>query len=242
VYVVRVGGDMLYFRLLAFPTCLGLLATGGVLEHAVARLPSTWPRRVIAGALGLGVAVWFFARYPEQLAGHPIDLEVDTRQWRKIADPMWHRQHHQLSPSPKRAAADRKLLDDYAQAPPSVRAHEEVLVHPWCRRALFSFDKYVVHSYGLTDAVLSRVQVPAARPGHKPLQRYAKDLARIRRRHDLRRAPGTFRAAVEAGHAPRWVRENLAALELLERKMYNRHDFGENLELALTPVPPIAVR
>jgi hypothetical protein len=35
------------------------------------------------------------------------------------------------------------------------------------------------------------------------------------------------------------VREDIEALELIERKIYNRHDWVENLRLALTPVPEL---
>ena len=42
-----------------------------------------------------------------------------------------------------------------------------------------------------------------------------------------------YRRAVEDGSAPRWVEENLASIETIERKIYNRHDFAENLRLAL---------
>ena len=45
---------------------------------------------------------------------------------------------------------------------------------------------------------------------------------------------GMYRRAVEAGSAPAWVGENLETIEVIERKIYNNHNFGENLVLALT--------
>ena len=50
-----------------------------------------------------------------------------------------------------------------------------------------------------------------------------------------------YRRAVAAGTAPKWVEENLAAIEVIERKIYNRHDPLENLRLALAFPGPIVV-
>ena len=55
-------------------------------------------------------------------------------------------------------------------------------------------------------------------------------------------APGMHRAAVEAGVAAPWIAANLESIELIERKIYNRHRFGENLALALRFPEPIRVR
>lgn len=41
-----------------------------------------------------------------------------------------------------------------------------------------------------------------------------------------------YRAAVESGRAPAWVVDHLETIELIERKVYNRHDLLENLALA----------
>jgi hypothetical protein len=48
-----------------------------------------------------------------------------------------------------------------------------------------------------------------------------------------------YRAEVEAGLAPAWIERNLESIETIERKIYNRHDFLENLKLAFTRVPRI---
>jgi hypothetical protein len=48
------------------------------------------------------------------------------------------------------------------------------------------------------------------------------------------RGPGMYRHTLETGTAPPWIRNNLAAIEAIERKMYNQHRFGENLRLAFT--------
>jgi hypothetical protein len=46
--------------------------------------------------------------------------------------------------------------------------------------------------------------------------------------------PGEFRRRVQQGRAPEWIRDNLASVEVLERKIYNRGDIRENLRLAFT--------
>ena len=71
------------------------------------------------------------------------------------------------------------------------------------------------------------------KPAHKSaLIPLSKDIVRIQERAE-RIGPGMYRRAVEDGSAPRWIEENLASIETIERKIYNRHDFAENLRLAL---------
>ena len=96
------------------------------------------------------------------------------------------------------------------------------------------YDLRSVHSFGLTDGILARVDTPEAKRGHKlGLERLADDIIEIQRSasHIGR---GMFRESVEAGRAPVWVRRNLETIELIERKMYNDHDLLENLGLALS--------
>jgi hypothetical protein len=59
----------------------------------------------------------------------------------------------------------------------------------------------------------------------------------LRRRYGFR--PGVFAHALSQGSAPPWVEENLESISLIEQKAYNRHNFFENLDLALTPVAKI---
>ena len=37
-----------------------------------------------------------------------------------------------------------------------------------------------------------------------------------------------------AGRPPYWIEKNLESIEIIERKMFNQHDFIENLRLAFT--------
>jgi hypothetical protein len=41
-----------------------------------------------------------------------------------------------------------------------------------------------------------------------------------------------YRSAVATRRVPAWVANNLETIELIERKVYNRHDLLENLGLA----------
>lgn len=89
-----------------------------------------------------------------------------------------------------------------------------------------------INEYGLTDAILARTDMKAERPGHKRgLIRLAHELGDAQAPAS-QPAPELYRVAVMAGRAPRWIVQNLEAIEVIERKICNRHDFFENLELA----------
>ena len=89
----------------------------------------------------------------------------------------------------------------------------------------------IVHGFGLTEPILARADVPEARQGHKMRLKFlAHQLLSIRRKGAGR---GMYRRALEDGVAPEWIERNFAAIELLEKKIYNRHDLVENLRLSL---------
>jgi hypothetical protein len=236
LYVVRVGGDMLYYRYLAFPFCLALCASGGVLEAVLATLRQARWRTLTATTLSGAIAGFFFAGYPDQHLSHPLSLKTKTRHVHSISDAMWHRRHSNLKPSARRAREDAKLRRKYARAPEHARVHSFVLLHPWCRRAWWSFDRYVVHTFGLTDAFLARLPAPWGRPGHKQMRKEAQQLAALRAKDGIRRERGSVARWIQMEKTPRWIRKNRAQLEVIERKIYNRHDFRENLTLAFTRV------
>jgi hypothetical protein len=72
------------------------------------------------------------------------------------------------------------------------------------------------------------------RPAHKKgLRPLAGQLANLLKWWGKPPGIGMYRAAVENGVAPAWIHNNLETLELMERKLYNRHDFRDNLGLAL---------
>ena len=96
-----------------------------------------------------------------------------------------------------------------------------------------------VHGFGLTEAVLARTRAGAVKPGHKrKLLPLGHDIARLQSAVPWPDR-GLYRAAVARGDAPPWVEPNLASLEVIERKIFNRHAWGENLRLALTFPPPV---
>jgi hypothetical protein len=233
VYVVRIGGDARHYRFLAFPVCLFLCAAGGVVERLLATLPPAVGRPV-AIAAALAVSALSGLGHPRQLASHPFWLRNDHARVEKITDAAIHRQRRELD-----AAAWTTASEVQRQAvPPSLPGGTgavEVLVDGSCVRAYLNPQARVVHQYGLTDAVLARTVMPADRPAHKRgLEPLARDLARLQEEAGSAAGRGWFRRAAEAGTAPAWMVNNLATLEVVERKIYNRHHPVENLRLALT--------
>jgi hypothetical protein len=100
------------------------------------------------------------------------------------------------------------------------------------------FTHTFVHWDGLTDPILARTSATSWRAAHKKdLHPLGADLARLRAEFGSTR--DSFRRAVEAGKAPAWVVANLPSIETIAAKAYNRHDFAENLALALQRVPRI---
>jgi len=96
-----------------------------------------------------------------------------------------------------------------------------------------------VHFCGLTEPILARVDVPEQRPGHKAgLLPLAYDLARIRSHyHYVKR--GITDIAIRDGLAPKWLSANRNKTRMVEARMYNSHDFIENLEQSLRRVGTI---
>jgi len=229
VYVVRIGGDARHYRFFAFPTCLLVCALGGLTERALQTLA---PRAVrpAATAAALAVSAVSGLSYPRQLASHPFWLHDDHARVAKITDAAVHRRRREHE-----EAAWRRRSEAERHAAPG-----EWMVDGSCVRAFEHLRSNVVHQYGLTDAVLARTAMPAERPAHKRgLEPLAHDLARLRQAGGAGGGRGRFRRATEAGTAPAWVVRNLPALEIVERKMYNRHVLRENFRLAFSFPGPI---
>lgn len=122
-----------------------------------------------------------------------------------------------------------------------------------CIENYVAYDPFVVHSYGLTDAVLARADVPSVRAGHKDdLVWMSADLARVVGEAASGAAPGDPRGgpgvpadaltrAIAAGAAPAWMRDHAEAIALIERKVHNRHRPVENLRLALAPAVRLTI-
>jgi hypothetical protein len=236
-YVVKVGGDGRHYRYLAFPICASLLALGGLAERGLARIP-VGARGWAAAALAAGVATLSFTSIPRQLTAHPAFFpRAKVRQVDKIADAAHHRFHRdQVSPSPWSSGETIELRPRYRAwriaggDPTPMPIHRDGI----CYRQYLKFDHWAIQAYGLTDGVLARVEMDPDRPAHKEgLRPLARDLGQVMRWWDRPPDRGMYRAAVEAGVAAPWIADHLPTLELLERKIYNRHDPAENLVLAL---------
>jgi hypothetical protein len=237
VFVVQIGGDPRHFRYLAFPFCLIVLASSGLVESLLASRP--WRMTGSATAVGAGALALLVATlHPRQCLSHPIRLRsVEVRQVDKIADAAHHRTHPhlpELSPWSVRGPIDvwpvRELRDELA-AP---------LVEYVCWIAYRNPDRVVLHGLGLTEPILAHVRMRADRPGHKwGLMPLARDLAAVREWAGDRVGRGMYERAVAAGVAAEWITSNIDAIVMIERKIYNHSELGENLRLAFTRVPEI---
>lgn len=231
VYVARIGGDMLYHRYAALPVCLGLCASAGFVEAALAVVDDCRHSRItllLAAVSALLVCLLFGLRYPPQLTSHPLGLPRGSRKWGRIADPNWHRSHAKLVYNDERAREDKKQLDAYARRRAAGEPkNAKIVAEGLCVDIFRAFDTVVVHDYGLTDPVLARLPRTFGRPGHKLVQIEAGELVQLKR---AARAKGT--EWYNLPNAPRWVRDNREALPRLEEKLHNQHHFFRNFELA----------
>jgi hypothetical protein len=264
-YVVKIGGDPRHYRYLAFPFCLAILATVGLVEHLQLR----WSRRVPGWAFGIAAVVSLLivgSRYPRQLDRHPLlgpapqqPLTLEDRSGPEeipfhltvgmINDAAVHRHHPELEHDPWAGAAAADLKDAYRRAgmEPVDRPYDDIVIHHWCFTMYAEPDSRMINKFGLTDAFLGRTRMIAVRPAHKyGLKPFADDIERVLRAVDNRPHRGMFRRVVEGGDGKAWMRDNLDSIETIERKVYNRHDLGENLRLALAfpkPIePPVKAR
>lgn len=237
-YFVRIGGDGRHYRYLAFSFCLALASLSGLTEHALHILSPRVLPTVLFGS-GLVVAVLLGSLHPPQLVSHPLWGKVEHRKVSKINDAAYHRYHPDLAASPWQLSARFDLRAAYTEhelISARREPYREVIVDDWCVRAYYRFRSRVVHHFGLTDAILARTEAKPHRPGHKYcLGPLARDLAAIQARYSPGR--GMYRRAIADGRAPSWIAHNLEAIEVIEKKIYNEHDFLENLRLAFTFLP-----
>jgi hypothetical protein len=240
LYVVRIGGDAIHYRYLAFPFCLCVCSSAGVLEAWWIAKPRKLAFNRYATAFAGVVAATSFSLQPPQRdrSRHAIVEAGDPHKVDEISDPGRHRRREHLRLAtqidPHRAA---KLA---AGEDPESFEYQDTAVLSWCAKAYVEFDRRVINGYGLTDPFLARMTVaelPGDRPGHmRGVTHRAEDLARIYKRADQLGSPGPgmMRAAVENNYdgGGDWVENNLAVIETIERKAFNLHDWSENLALA----------
>lgn len=228
-YVIRIGGDAMHYRYLAFPFCLIVCATGGAFEAALAlRKPL---HRAVPYVLTTIIAVASLLMQPPQRPRHALVYTGDTHLVDGISDPGRHRRRDDLR--------QLSAYDPLQGARPT--AYSNTIPEGWCARGYYLLDHRIVHSLGLTDAFLARAIAPAERPGHKyALEPQARSLAMIYRGL-MPPGRGTMRLAIEHRLAPRWVEPQLESIEIIERKIDNDHDFAENLGLAFTFLEPLDI-
>jgi hypothetical protein len=146
-----------------------------------------------------------------------------------INDAAYHRNHPRMRYPPWSLAPIERALP----TPLRGEDYDTVSSESWCEWAWRSANVRVIQNLGLTEPLLARVEMRPDRPAHKSgLQAMAKDIQSVHERYTA--APGMYRLAVEDGVAADWIGRNLASIEIVERKIYNRHDPIENLGLALT--------
>jgi len=239
-YVVKIGGDAVHFRHLAYPYCVVVLATCGLLESWLQSLPEDV--RPKAMALSLVFALATLSNYPRQLGSHPLfraALGPQHRQLLLINDAAVHRLHPTGITPPWWSAGEelsvlaaRKRYQERAGSP---RAFHE----SWCQAAFLRPANPAIHSLGLTEPFLARTRMLLDRPAHKwGLQWLAADIAAVRERHGFRR--GAFDDTLAQGdEVPSWVSANIAQIRRIEQQAFNHHDLLENLRIALSRTPKI---
>jgi hypothetical protein len=271
-YVIKIGGDPRHFRYLAFPFVLSVLATGGLLEHALALVRSPRARQISLGATTLFM-ITCVSNFPRQLDHHPIlrkPLRTLNPQINLIGDAAAHRMRfNQLTPPWHDPESPSFRALSYADA---VRRYQEesstkrllptaplgetvpaphmrpgltleglpITSDSWCQNGYLHQAIPIIHNLGLTEPFLARTNMRSDRPAHKyGLRPIAHDIMRIRGRYGFGR--GVFDQVVAESKNPQnWIVKNIDSLRAIENKVYNKHDFIENLRLALTPVAKLA--
>lgn len=254
VYVIRIGGDPRHFRYLAFPYILCVLATGGLLERLVMTIPQSNTRYVTLFLILFGFST--ILCYPRQLQQHPLFRSYagyTHRHFLLINDaaahrlnsigitPSWYSVSSFLaySKAKERFKIDSKSnkIADYSPIgkPPwrTATCHRSLtplIADGWCQTAYLYPVFPVIHSLGLTEPFLARTQMHSNRPAHKlGLKPLAKDLLAIRCQYGF--VQGAFDHAISNGHAPNWIINNIENLRKLEKKVYNKHDFINNIRV-----------
>lgn len=199
-------------------------------------------------------------RVPMKDINHQVDLIGDAAAHRlrfNQLTPPWHSagspSYVSLSYSDalrrfEQESAQKKVFDTHPIGekvpPPSIRYGKTLDGLPitsdsWCQNGYLHQALPVIHNLGLTEPFLGRTKMRSDRPAHKyGLRPLAHDILRIRGQFGFGR--GVFdRAIAESQNPQKWIVKNIESLRMIENKVYNTHNFAENLRLALTPVRQI---
>lgn len=250
-YVVKIGGDFLHYRYLAFPFILAAASCAGLGERALGELVPRSPR-VVPWAIGLVVALGSWLLYPSSLDRHPFSLRARLVGEPVVEDAMAHRLRPELKRDPWESGSAHDMRPRYERYRRRNTEYRfaRLVADYWCVRNYEHFNWYVVQSLGLTDPFLSRIDVPNERPGHRwHLHPLGQQIVEMRGKHGFE--PGMFERAMASQDAPDWVEPNLQTIDWIDRRIHNRHDFVENFGLALrrvgriqlvSPPPPVPTR
>jgi hypothetical protein len=182
----------------------------------------------------IGLSAFVATCHSTVLSEHPFRaLKQQVEPGALIEDPV----HHRIRPeswSYVSIEAQREFAPRLATA-----GYDSVRADGFCSIIYRQFQIRSIHRYGLTDAFLARTIAPERRKGHKPtLRPLARDLQKLQSDAPSI-GPEMFHDAVAEGRAPAWIAQNLDSIDVIARKVYNRHRFFENLALACTRVAPI---
>jgi hypothetical protein len=234
LYVIKIGGGPRHFRYLAFPFCLTVFATGGLVERACGEF--LLRQRRYAYALTLAFALAIALCYPRQLMQHPFFgsyFGFSHREFLLINDAAAHRFHYSgITPSlwsPGRELSYGASEDRYERT----TNDGEILCNSWCQTLYLRPRNPAIHTLGLTDPFLARARVASDRPAHKKdLIPMAEHIREIRVRYGF--APGAFDKAIEDSLDIPWIKPNIHRLREIEGKAYHQHHFFDNLLVALS--------
>lgn len=243
LYVIKIGGDFAHYRYLAFPFILIVCASAGILEHLIKNFNLS-SHAVLIPISGISISLIVFSFYPPQLQRHPFFINsknATATQVNKIYDAAQGNKRTKVYPSylDWGGRINIDIMRRYRSENIEFR-YVDTIEPAGCRLSYVRFNKRVIHKLGLTEPLLARTDMktdlaPAHKLGLRPL---GDDIIKIYRTSDFV-GRGMYRKAVEDGRAPDWIKTNLASIEIIEKKMFNRHDFIENLKLAFTFPPKI---
>lgn len=237
IYVIKIGGDPRHFRFLAFPFCLAIISTAGIVEVTLQSISKQMLSAI--NAIGVVLMVLFLFNFPRQLQSPPLfrSLNFSHVTFLNISDAALHRMNEKNLTPPLGSLNPPSL--SYSGAWTRYQQQtQEMIANSWCQTAYLNPKTSVIHSLGLTDPFLAHTIMKSDRPAHKMgLKPLARQILKIRKQFGF--GQGVFSQAIDEGISPKWVTNNLRSLELIEAKVYNQHIFGDNLRMALTPIESI---
>ncbi len=230
LYVIKIGGDPRHFRYLIFPFCMLVFSSAGLVETLLGDAVNRY--RTTSAWLLAAFALAVFSCYPRQLQQHPLFRRhhFEHRTFLLIGDAAHHRFHPRTLTPPLTGSAPGLA---YANATDDLyRLKGDLFCTSQCDQAYYARTSPVVHSLGLCEPFLARTIMKTDRPAHKlGLMPLGEDIKKVREVYGF--VPGAFQKAVDDGMDLPWIAANLEVFKRIEEKVYNRHNFFENLGLAL---------